>query len=269
MAGVIKNFWERLFSSGELEFPGFKGKPMNVPRGKFGKWMYVKFAKGIRKDYKSNEDAFRVLNVVSVNGNGEVMGLNPFASCAISKYALREVGLRNPTLSEIEREQEAYDNDSSMGLNLRGHYLVDIGLVLKRKEEPDSYIGAVLAEQVKKRFPNMKMPVMIPYDSLELRKDENSIFGLTFNLRRDAEKPMYAPELAHKNNGERFDRINEKSRPEFIEDGKRELVTLDSSLCRLVLSREGNLLANLHSPRSFVSSSKNGRVIVIENRRYT
>ena len=137
---------------------GFKGIPLieipeNVPsigflEGEFGEAVLEEYEGRVKSDYRTSDP----LDILSYK-NEIVKGSNSFAVVLVNQI-VGEEGLRVARQSDLEKAMKL---DS---LDLNGVY-VDTGLVLRDKEEPDSYLAKDLIRQISKS----KLPVMIPLTS--------------------------------------------------------------------------------------------------------
>lgn len=185
---------------------------------------------------------------------GVIKGSNPFYVVAVNEL-LRQNGLRTATPADLERVLK------TNALYLRGHY-EDSALVLRSAEDPNAYLAKDLAKQIKQRTGKQrKMPVMIPLAGLELREDQNSDYGLAFNLTDDSEI-IYAPILNKGGGNFTSEDINEKTGlPKRTKrEGNRYLYTRDSGLSRLCL---GGDLGLYSGNGDLAYSDVYGRVVVV------
>ena len=145
------------------------------------------------------------------------------------------------------------------------------------------YLAKNFAEQIKTiKRKEMKLPVMIPLTGLELIKDSDSPYKLSFKILEDAEI-IYSPQLDSENNYRRFAKTDKDGLPIFIKgsyDNAKYIdrifkdYTKNSGLSRLTLHSGKSLSCG--SPPSLTSglwgpsgtgrgskSYKIGRIVVV------
>lgn len=240
----------------KTQLPEFKGKPIveipadipqaNFLEGAFGKAVLEEYQGRASKDYGNANP----LNILSYK-DGVVKGSNPFAVALVNQI-VQEAGLRTATQADLERILRAD------ALPLRGHY-EDSALVLRSEAEPNSYLARNLYEQIKERNKKQKLPVMIPLAGLELENDQNSSYGLAFNLKEDAEI-IYAPILNKEGNFSSEDVDEKTGLPTKTGAGNRILYTRDSGLSGLYLDGDLDLGSR---DDGLADSSGNGRVVLV------
>src|SRR3989338_3500639 len=178
--------------------------------------------------YKSAESL-----MLPIYNDKVVQGSNPFYAVLVNEV-LRSERLWTASQADMERTLRAGDI-----LKIKNNYYVDTALVLRSPEdsyEPNNPLAKDLSKQVKERLgKDMKLPVMMPLHSLDLKLDPNNEYGLGFNLREDAQL-VYAPVLNKKGN---FSSVNpETGLPVELDDkGTRFLYARQGGLCRLSLGR--------------------------------
>ena len=181
-----------------------------------------------------------------------VKGSKPGYVIAVNNV-LQQAGLRTATpadLEEVLREER---------LKLRGQY-EDTALVLRNTNEPNAYLAGKLMTEVKSRLgKDIKNPIMIPLNGLDLVEDKDSDYGLSFTLKEDAEL-ISAPELVNTNDYKKFSKTNEKGLPIFDTNGNRTLYTRDSGLSRLYLNYDLDLGSD---DSGLGDSDDDGRVVVV------
>ena len=221
------------------KLPKFIGKPLielpkSVPQanfleGDFGKAVLKEYSERVKSDYDSVKD----LKVLSYEDN-VVKGSNPFAVVLVNQIVSKE-GLRTAKPSDLEQILR------KNVLNLEGFY-EDSALVLRNTEEPNKYLAENLMEQIKKRDSKQKLPVMIPLTELELAKDSNSWYKLSFKLKENAEI-IYAPILNEKTESFYSKDIDEKiGLPGKLNKfGDRTLYTRNAGLSGFYLNWDLNL----------------------------
>jgi len=237
--------------------PKFKGKPLvkkdikfpevDILQGEFGKYIFEEYQGRLDKDYKN----IQALDVISFKDN-IVKGSNPFSTILIQKI-LRDnhKGLNIVSPKDIEEILELET------LNLRGTYK-DTALVLRSNENPNKYLADNIIKQIKEQKGSLKYPIMVPLQGLDLVKDQDSEYGLSFKLREDTEL-ISAPELDNKNNNKTFSKTNKKGLPIFSKQGNRTLYTRNSAIARLYLDRD--LVLN-SGWGDLDSSGVSGRVVI-------
>src|SRR3989344_9241303 len=193
--------------------------------------------------------------MVAAYNDKVVQGSNPFYAVLVNEV-LRSERLWTASQADIERTLRAGDI-----LKIEDNYYVDTALVLRSPEDsyrPNNPLAKDLSKQVKKRLGrDMKLPVMMPLHSLDLKLDPNNEYGLGFNLREDAQL-VYAPVLNKKGN---FSSVNpETGLPVELDDkGTRFSHTRQEGLAGLLLDRD--LLLN-SAWNNLGYSNEAGRVVV-------
>ena len=156
-----------------------------------------------------------------------VRGSNPFA-VAHADSLLKSQGVRVATMADLERVL------TTNAFDLRGTY-EDTALVLRNREEPNSYLANNLAEQLESRGTRVgKTLLTVQLRGLQLVKDAGSDYGLAFQLT-DESQVTEAPYLVEKNSGKQFSKLDENGVPIFADNGNRVLYTRKSGLSRLYL----------------------------------
>ena len=159
-----------------------------------------------------------------------VRGSNPFA-VAHADSLLKSQGVRVATMADLERVL------TTNAFDLRGTY-EDTALVLRNREEPNSYLANNLAEQLESRGTRVgKTLLTVQLRGLQLVKDAGSDYGLAFQLT-DESQVTEAPYLVEKNSGKQFSKLDENGVPIFADNGNRVLYTRKSGLSRLYLNRD-------------------------------
>ena len=187
-----------------------------------------------------------------------VQGSNPFYAVLVNEVLRLDSTQRLWTASQVDIERTLRAGDI---LKIKNNYYVDTALVLRSPEdsyEPNNPLAKDLSKQVKERLgKDMKLPVMMPLHSLDLKLDPNNEYGLGFNLREDAQL-VYAPVLNKKGN---FSSVNpETGLPVELDDkGTRFLYARQGGLCRLGLGRDLDLGSDWDD---LGLSSEAGRVVV-------
>ena len=222
--------------------------PQNVPLiGSLGGEQGKEINDAIKKDF-AGISALQVGNY----SEGIVKASNPFYAVAVQKR-LQE-GVRVASQADLEKALK-------WGvLDLRGTY-EDTGLVLRTEGEPNSYLASNLMIQAKARLDKkVKMPVMIPLYGLELAKDQNSPYGLSFKLGDNAE--IISAPILNKGDGNFSSRnINaETGLPKKLGNGDRTLYTRQGGLSWLCLFRDLDLYSN---DENLADSNGDGRVVLV------
>jgi hypothetical protein len=244
----------------KTKLPEFYGKPViekpkDVPQadflsGDFGRAVFEEYKERTNIDY----DNLSALDVLSYS-EGIVQGSNPFVVVLINSI-VQEEGLRTATPSDLERI-------SRLGvLQLQGYY-EDLALVLRTAGDSykqNDYLAKNLAKQLKSRG-KIKLPVMIPLAGFDLIRDENSGYGLRFNIKEDT-GIVYAPVLNPAGNFSSEDINKETGLPKKTGNGSMSLLTREDGLS--VLCRDGDLYLSA-GDEDFVSSDSVGRVVVVKN----
>lgn len=251
---------------------GFEGKDLidseEVPKvnflsGDFGKDVLEEYAEIVKKDYMDGSPSdvlpYSALNVLSYNNNlARVSGSNPFAIVLINQVIKKE-RLRTANQADLEKILK------TKVLDLSGTY-EDSALILRSEWEPNYYLAKNLMKQVKQRGKDskIKMPVMIPLYDLELIKDFESPYGLSFKLKENA-GIIYASVLNNKDNRFLSQNIDKETGlpGKFSKEGNR---ILHNGRSGLSLLRLGKFL-NLYSESKFFDHSSNeGRIIVVKEK---
>ena len=140
------------------------------------------FGREINTKIQERYGEYNAIKVIVFDDDKKVVtGSNPFYVVAVNEF-LQE-GIRTATQADLERILR--ENK----LPLQGHY-EDSSLVLRTKQEPNSYLATDLFNQFKQRGINLDETTayVIPLNSLTLRKDEQSPSKLSFTL---PENPVY------------------------------------------------------------------------------
>lgn len=241
----------------EVKLPEFQGKSLiREPKIELADFLVGPFGEAVLEEYQGRAEADYdnnpKLNVLEYK-DGVVIGSNPFAVTLVNQIVSQE-RLRTATPSDLEEILRFNRPD----LDLRNYY-EDSALVLRPGDGPNPYLAVNLASQIRSRNPNFQFPVMIPLSSLELVKDPDSSYGLSFKLREDAQV-IYAPQLDHKNEGKRFNETDEKGLPIFNKDGTRILYTRQDGISRLSLRGDLDLDSD---DDGLAYSDEPGRVVVV------
>ena len=198
--------------------------------------------------------AFDVLNIFQ-NRKGDLAGSNCFAPLKFREF-LPE-GTRLATMADLGRAIEINPDF------LKGFYS-DAGLALRTagdSYEDNDFLAKDLAKQLKKRKITLDNPKVIYFDALDLRKSQDSIYGLAYNLNERAALGVNiidAPELM---NNTRFKTMNEKGIPIIDNKGDRNLYTKQDGLSRFFLDRNLYMLSFF----GYLSDSDgDGRVVVVK-----
>lgn len=240
----------------KTQLPVFRGKPIiprelqeTFPQGEFlsesfGSAVLEEYNSRVKNDFNDNLK----LHVLKYNKEKDIVtGSSPFAVSLVNKI-IGEQGLRTATQAE---------RDHMLRLKVlifRGTY-EDTALVLRGKDEPNSY----LAQDLIKQLGNIELPIMIPLHNVELRVDDNSPYGLAFTVK-DNKEIIYAP-ILNENSG-RFspeDIDPETGLPKQVGEGNRYFHTKKSGLSGLYLYD----LDTYSGSKRLDFSSNLGRVVVV------
>jgi len=241
--------------------PKFEGRPLfelpkslptvNFLGGDFGKAVLQEYKEIAETKYKGAD----VLDVLSYHNN-LIEGSTPFAVVLVNQIIEQE-GLITATPADSERAIRLNKVNQELGLNLRGTY-EDIGLVLRSESEPNEYLAKDVAKQIKAR--DVKLPVMIPLNGLELVNDSQSPHDLSFKLGENAQV-FYAPILNKSGNFTSEDIDEQSGLPRKTGDnGDRTLYTRNSGLSGLCLDRHLDLDSD---SGDLADSYSDGRVAVV------
>ena len=227
--------------------------PKDTPKigfleGDFGREFLAEY-NGRASKYGNNSS----LGELSIQ-DGLVKGSNPF-TVVLANEVLAKEKLRTATQADLEKALKL------RVLELRENY-EDTGLVLRSEENPNSYLARDLTKQLRARNIKFEYPVLLNLTDLSLKVDQDSDYGLAFNLKDEA-VPVYVPVL-NSLNGSRFNfsDVNEATGlpQQLKKEGERYLFTRNSGLSRLYL--DGDL--NLDSYNDlFDSSNSGGRIVVV------
>ncbi|MEK6914049.1 MAG: hypothetical protein AABW83_00200 [Nanoarchaeota archaeon] len=216
----------------ENQLPKFVGIPLieylkdfpqaDFLRGEFGKYILKEYNSRVKEDYSDNKN----LRVLSYS-DGIIKGSNSFAVVLINQI-IRENNLRTATQADLEKILRLN------ALNLKGFY-EDSALVLRSEGEPNSYLAKDLLRQLPAK---QKLPVMISLSDLELKKDDNSDYGLAFNLR-DNSKVIYN-HILEGNTGFFYSKdLDKNGLPKEVGlKGNRNFYSGNSGLSRLYLDED-------------------------------
>src|SRR3989344_25759 len=112
--------------------------------------------------------------------NGELTGSNPFMLVYLANSGFLPNGSR---LAERKDLETATFLDNSF---LSESY-TDFGLALRTEGDSCHLLAKILAEQLKERGIALGKGKLISLNSLKLKEDRNSLYGLVFNLSENAE----------------------------------------------------------------------------------
>jgi len=214
------------------------------------------FGREVNTEVQGKYEKFNAVSTIAYNEKTNlVQGSNLFYVVAVNEV-LREnrLKIRTATQADLERMLK------TRGIDLKEVY-EDTALVLRNKENPNSYLAKDLIKQIQSRKPKQEMPVMIPLNGLELQEDSDSKYGLSFRLRDDSDI-IYAPILNKGNGNFSSEDINEKiGLPEkLVNNGNRTLYTRDSGISRLCLNRGLVLYSGWYD---LTNSGSDGRVVLV------
>ncbi len=228
--------------------------------GKFGRRFLDLFYAKVDDEFEDIPD----LHILMYDKKGQIVtGSNiPSAVLANEIFERYAPDLRTYTPADI-----AMLTAPERGLN---RDIVDLAVVLRSGclEPPDAenkYLIADLAAQIVVQKENDRgvdsdrLPVMIPINSLRLKRSSHTKQGYAFALKNNA-TIVYAPQLDSKNNGKHFQTTEANGLPIFNEDGNKTLISCESELCRMCIG-------GLHLGVTGVmdSSDINGRIVVVRN----
>jgi len=236
------------------KLPQFKGKPLieipeTVPRVNF---LEGNFGEAVNEEVQGKYEGFDAISRVGTKGS------NPFYCVAVNEV-FRDQGLDLRTATQADLEKVL----RTEALPLGGIY-VDSGLALRNKGNHNEYFAKELMSQLRERNQD-EMPVMIPLYGLELEKDGDSVYGLSFKLRDDAEI-IHAPILnSGGGNYSSEDVDKDIGLPRQLNGGDRRLWTgnSDSGLYGVYLNRNGGLYSNVDG---LAFSDDFGRVVVLDGK---
>lgn len=223
--------------------------PKNIPQiGFLGGKQGQEIDASIKKDYKD----FPVMQIGNYS-EGKVRGSSPFYVVGVQSKL--PFGVRVATQGDLEIAMRVG------ALNFSGTY-EDTGLVLRNKDNPNSYLARNLMGQIKERLgKKAKMPVISPLYEMELVKNQDSPHGLSFKLKDDAEI-IYDP-ILNESNGSKFTSENvdvKTGLPIKVGSGNRTLWTRDSGLSKLCLGGDLDLYSYFDS---LEDSYVYGRVVLV------
>jgi phage antirepressor YoqD-like protein len=197
--------------------------------------------------------AFDVLDIFQ-DRKGDLAGSNCFAPLKLREF-LPE-GTRLATMADLGRVIEINPDF------LKGFYS-DTGLALRTAGdscENNDFLAKDLAKQLKERKITLDSPKVIYFDALDLRKSQDSIYGLAYNLNERAAPGVNiidAPELM---NDMRFKTMNEKGIPIIDNKGNRNLYIKQDGLSRFCLDKGLHVLSFFGH---LSDSDDDGSVIVV------
>ena len=220
--------------------------------GEYGKTILHEYEDRVKKDYGS-VNPLKVLNWDSKNE--VVVGSNPFAVVLMNKI-LAEEGLRTATQIDLERIIGSYPFFLMQNNE-------DTGLVL-REWGQSRYIENSLRAQIKARNVLSKTPIMIPLTELDLVKDKESPYRLTFKLK-DSANIFYDLSILNKDVFFYYDPSNIKSGLPFVEDNSsgRYLCIRNDGLARFSMNSTLNI--DTSSIRFSLSDNEN-RIVIIKDK---
>lgn len=204
--------------------------------------------------------AFDYLNIFQ-DRKGDLAGSNCFAPLKLREFL--PAGTRLATMADLGRATEI--NPSF----LKGFYS-DTGLTLRTPGDSykeNDFLAKDLAKQLKKRKITLKTfhcfdsPKAIYFDALDLRKSQNSAYGLAYNLNEKAELGVNIIDASELMNNMKFKTMNEKTGiPLRHAQGNRTLYTRQDGLSRFHLYG-GSIVFS--SDSALANSGDCGRVIVV------
>jgi len=240
--------------------PEFIGKPIEVTpeigfiAGTFADSALREYQEIARKDYND----VKVLDVLRYDECDVLGGSNPFAAVLMNQV-LRDSGLRIARPSDLEKAMRANKINPKIGLKLTNNY-VDSGLVLKNTNSPpNQYLAKDLDKQIRGRQ-HPKYPLMIPLTELEIIRDLNSPYELSFELKRNA-KIIYAPILNESGN---FKETDENGLPtKLYHNSSRELTRIHNGLSGMCLTKRTGIDAYSYDLQD---SGPTGRIVVVNEK---
>jgi len=254
----------------QKKLPKFEGKIIpeaDFLGGDFGKAVLKEYKGRIENDYTDN----RPLDILPSSAldvlhyeDGIITGSNPFAVVLVNQI-LKEDKLRTANQSDLEKILK------TNLLNLDKTY-TDSALILRSSGAPNSYMAKILINQVRKRNPKFKFPIMIPLYGLGLVKDTNSPrYGLSFSLKDNAEI-IYSPILSKADKGFSEDDIDEETGLPLKLSGRlsedegegRILHNGRGGLCSL---RFGKFLSLYSGTFMFDHYSHEGRIVIVKDKK--
>ena len=199
-------------------------------------------------------DAAEKVAVLSYDAKNKIVrGSNLFATVHADNL-LKSQGVRVATMADLEKGLAA-------GFDLRGTY-EDPALVLRSRAAPNEYLATNLANQLDARGTKLgKNPLVVQLRGLQLVRDADSDYGLSFKLTDESEI-IEASQLIEKNNGKTFKKLDENSMPILDAEGNRYLYTRKSGLSRLYLIVNLSLGSN---SGYLAYSIENGRVAFVRS----
>ena len=174
--------------------------------------------------------AFDVLDIFQ-DRKGDLTGSNCFAPLKLREFLPK--GTRLATMADLERAIK-------MNPDFLKEFYSDTGLALRTAGdscEDNDFLAKDLAKQLEKRKITLDSPKVIYFDALDLKQDNNSVYGLAYNLNEKAALGVNiidAPELM---NDMKFKTMNEKGIPVMDNKGDRNLYTKKDGLSRFSLDR--------------------------------
>ena len=198
-------------------------------------------------------DVARNIRVLRYDKDAKIIrGSNPFAVVHADNI-LKSQGIRVATMADLEKGLIA-------GFDLERTY-EDTDLVLKSRSEPNKYLATNLADQLDARGTKLgKNPLVVQLRGLQLVRDANSDYGLSFKLT-DESKATEATQLVEENNGKTLKKLDENHM--IILDAEGYLCTYPrkTGLLRVCLYRY-----IFSSNEFFAYSDATGRVAFVRNR---
>ena len=238
----------------KTSLPVRKAKKLIKPSGVISHVGFLggKQGKEINAEIQAKYNNFPALQIASYSMS-VIKGSNPFYVVAVNEILRQnEINAGTATQADLERVLKKGT------LNLKAHF-EDSALVLRNEGDPNAYLAKDLIKQIRERTNEEEItPLMIPLAGLELRTDQDSKYGLAFNLTDDSQI-IYAPQLVHINNEKRFNEAEDKGMPKFDKGGERTLYTRCSGLSRLYLNNDLDLVS---VEGNLADSGRDGRVIV-------
>ncbi|MDO8509408.1 MAG: hypothetical protein Q7S27_07040 [Nanoarchaeota archaeon] len=206
-----------------------------------------------------------ITKVVYNDQNKVITGSTPFYVTAVNEILKEQFPqFRTATHADLEKILK------SSTLKLSGYY-EDTSLVLRTKQDPNSYLAQDLFEQFKSKGINLKEDsvYVLPLFTLKLRKDNNSIYKLSFNVTDSTIQNFFDAPILFSQSERYFNSVemDEKTGlPTKIYTkqvaGNRQLWIRDSGLAGLCLNR----VLDINSNYEYLSNCDTvGRVVVVSN----
>jgi len=126
--------------------------------------------------------------------------------------------------------------------------------VSRTNEEPNSYLANDLIAQLG----NIELPVMIPFNNAELRNDDNSPYGLAFNIIGEIIYALILNSIPGYFSSEDID--EETGLPKKLGKGKRIFYTRNTGLCNICMLGNFDVCT---SDEYLALSGYDGRIVIV------